>query len=233
MPNAKLTPIFLRQLQKHKNATHAKWDKAYHKSSRTHWGVRAAFSKQVVKDTAQKRSEEELLTLAKDLWATDQFDAMIAATRILCLPQVKPSKKLWQTIKQFLKDVDGWALQDNMAPAAWKCILADEKLLDELNGWTEHPNFWMRRAVLVYTLPYAKLGRNPERMLDWAGQYADDEEWFIQKAIGWWLRDLGSHNSARVIEFLNAYNTQLKYVAKHEATRKLKPEWRKKIKQIN
>ena len=31
-------------------------------------------------------------------------------------------------------------------------------------------------------------------MLGWASLYAPDPEWFIQKAIGWWLRVLALHN---------------------------------------
>ncbi len=79
----------------------------------------------------------------------------------------------------------------------------------------------MRRAALVYTLPFAKPGRDPERMLSWASLYAPDPEWFIQKAIGWWLRVLGQHNPERVVQFLNAHWTTLKGVARKEGTRKL------------
>ncbi|MCB1081356.1 MAG: DNA alkylation repair protein, partial [Chlamydiia bacterium] len=102
-----------------------------------------------------------------------------------------------------------------------KCILADESLLDELEKWTYHENFWIRRAALVYTLPYAKPGFDPERMLSWAARYATDPEWFIQKAIGWWLRVLGEHNPERVILFLEIHSDRLKSVAKKEARRKL------------
>lgn len=121
---------------------------------------------------------------------------------------------------------DGWALEDLLAHAAWKCILADEKKLDTLEQWTQHPNFWMRRAALVYTLPFAKPGRDPERMLRWASSYVSDPEWFIQKAIGWWLRVLGEHNPERVILFLSSHWENLKGVARKEATRKLSAEWK-------
>lgn len=79
----------------------------------------------------------------------------------------------------------------------------------------------MRRAALVYTLPFAKSGKNPERMLKWASLYSTDPQWFIQKAIGWWLRVLGTHNPERVIQLLKAHSSALKTVAKREATRKL------------
>jgi ATP:corrinoid adenosyltransferase len=43
---------------------------------------------------------------------------------------------------------------------------------------------------------------------------------YSKKAMGSWLRVLGSHQPGRVIQFLKAHWQQLKYVAKKNATRK-------------
>ena len=196
-------------------------DQKYHKSSRKHFGVPVPESRKLIGEWVKKLTEEELIRLAEGLWETDLFDPMICATIILSHRKIKPSPKLWKTILKFLKDVDGWALEDQLAHAAWKSILHHEQHLDEMEAWTDHPNFWMRRAALVYTLPYAKPGKDPERSLRWAAKYVADPEWFIQKAIGWWLRDLSAHNPKRVLSFVAQYEDQLKYVAKKEATRKI------------
>jgi 3-methyladenine DNA glycosylase AlkD len=224
----KLNP-FLNELQKLGTPERAIADQRYHKSSREHWGVPAPSSAALVWSLSKDLKDGELLEFAKDLWETNLFDPMVSAAKILCLPKLKPSPAVWKTLLHFLKKVDGWALEDGLAHAAWKCILADESLLDELEVWTSHPNFWMRRAALVYTLPFAKSGRNPERMLGWASRYSPESEWFIQKAIGWWLRVLGAHNPQRVSLFLQTHWGNLKGVAKKEGTRKLSAEWQKKI----
>lgn len=83
--------------------------------------------------------------------------------------------------------------------------MANQDRLDVLEEWTKHENFWMRRAALVYTLPFAKPYRNPERSLRLASLYSTDPEWFIQKAIGWWLRVLGDHNPEKVVVFLKSH----------------------------
>ncbi|MCB1068301.1 MAG: DNA alkylation repair protein [Simkania sp.] len=197
------------------------WDQSYHKSKREHWGVPAVASEQYALSLLGVFGLESALPLARALWKTDLFDPMICAARILSSSKVNPSSAIWNLIVDFLTQVDGWALEDQLAPAARKCILADESLLDELEKWTYHENFWIRRAALVYTLPYAKPNFDPERMLSWAARYATDPEWFIQKAIGWWLRVLGEHNPERVILFLETHSDTLKYVAKKEARRKL------------
>lgn len=214
-------PLLLEKIKQCGSLERAESDRRYHKSTRLHWGVPAAESKQLARTFSEGLDGEELLDLAETLWTSGHFDPMICAARILDLPKVKASPALWERVKKFLNDVDGWALEDTLAHAAWKCLLADEQRLDEVEEWTVHPNFWMRRAALVYTLPFAKKGRDPERMLKWAGSYVDDGEWFIQKAIGWWLRVLGEESPDRVVDFLKLHWSQLKGVARREATRKL------------
>lgn len=215
---------FIEQLYTLENHERAQAHAQYNKSQRVHLGLTVPEITQLVGETAKKLSPQELLELAYALWETDIFDAKIAATKITGLPKLKPSPELWNFVIFCLPDLNGWALEDQLAHTAWKCILADLTLLDTLEQWTKHQSFWIRRAALIYTLPFAKKGRDPERMLSWAAKYSSDTEWFIQKAIGWWLRDLGKHNPERVLKFLKDHAHNLKYVAKHEATRLLKKD---------
>ena len=216
-----MVPEFLKELKKFGTPERAAWDKNYHKSSRDHWGVPAPDTQKLITKAIKPLSNSERLTFAKTLWETNHFDAMMAATKVVA--KITPSDALWQALLKFLEDVDGWGLEDGLCHAFWKCILADESHLDTLEMWTKHPNFWMRRAALVYTLPYANPtktpGKSPERMLSWAASYTSDPEWFMQKAVGWWLRTLAPHNPARVLQFLADH--PLKGVALREATRKL------------
>lgn len=220
---------FLQKLQQLSNPERAIADQRYHKSSREHWGIQVPICEKLTRNLSKELEYAELIQLAKDLWDTNLFDPMMCAAKMLSLPQLKPSEVLWETILHCLKSVDGWALEDSLCHVAWKCVLADQNLLDEIEEWTKDPNFWMRRAALVYTLPFAKPGRDPEKSLTWASGYASDSEWFIQKAIGWWLRVLGKHNPERVSLFLDVHWQQLKGVARKEATRKLSPEWKERI----
>lgn len=230
--NYTLSPIgaeFLNQLAAFKNPARAVVEQKYHKSTRQHWGVSVPNIEKLAHQFGKSLDEAALIKLADELWHTNIFDAMTAALKIMALPKIKPSPELWQQVKQYLLVIDGWALEDHLARTAWKCIEADEKRLDEVEAWTKHPNFWIRRAALIFTLPYAKIGKNPERMLQWAGLYATDPEWFIQKAIGWWLRDLGKRNPERVLKFLKQHWKILKPVARKEATRKLDGIWMERL----
>ena len=82
-------------------------------------------------------------------------------------------------------------------------------------------HLWTRRASLVFTLPWTRSGRDPERMLGWARRLCGDREWFIQKAIGWWLRELGKRDPDRVRRFLAEHGAGLKGFARREAMKHL------------
>ena len=48
-----------------------------------------------------------------------------------------------------------------------------------------------------------------------------DREWFIQKAIAWWLRDLSKRDAPRVQTFLDQHGAQMKSFAWRGAGRLL------------
>ena len=81
---------------------------------------------------------------------------------------------------------------------------------------------------MVITLPLAK-PKNPsadeiaarETVLGWAASYVDDPEWFIQKSIAWWLRELSKHQPARARVFLEMHGAQMKNFARKEASKYL------------
>ena len=118
-------------------------------------------------------------------------------------------------------DLDGWAVADNLASVGGRCLVADPARLEVVEGWIESPHLWTRRAALVFTLPWTKDGRDPERMLGWAARLAPDRQWFIQKAIGWWLRELSKRDAQRVRRFLDEQGAPLMAVARREATKYL------------
>ena len=215
---------FIKAVRELADPARAERDRQYHKSARPHWGINMPQLDGVVKRHVKQHPATGLLQLAQTLWDSGTFDLMMAAGRILGRREIPASPRLWRTLDAWLDDVDGWALEDVLAPAAWKCLLHDPAVLDDMERWTTHPGVWRRRAALIYTLPYAKPGHDPERVLAWAAGYAADPEWFIQKAIGWWLRELSKHDGPRVVHFLQTHWHQLQGVAHKEASRRLDPE---------
>ena len=102
--------------------------------------------------------------------------------------------------------------------------MADPTRIDEVETWTTSAHLWTRRAALVMTLPWTKQNHpKPEeleardRVLGWAATYVEDRQWFIQKVIAWWLRELSKHDPVRTRAFLDRHGTVMKPFARREA----------------
>ena len=174
-----------------------------------------------IREVVKNLSPSECLALAVQLWREPVWDLKIVAARLLAHDSVPPTERPWRFVRARMTDLDGWAVADNLASVGSRCLLADPRRLDIAECWIGSPHLWTRRASLVFTLPWTRDGRDPERMLGWAARLAEDPQWFIQKAIGWWLRELSKHDPRRVRRFLDDHGATLKRVARHEASKYL------------
>lgn len=196
-------------------------EKAYQKSRWTHWGVPLPKMDLAIRECLTGLDEAESLRLAARLWSEPVWDLKMVAARLLARRSVPVGDRLWRFVCERMPDLDGWAVADSLATVGTRCLLADPRHLDIVETWVVSPHLWTRRAALVFTLPWTREDRDPERMLGWAARLAGDPEWFIQKAIGWWLRELSKRDPARVRRFLDEHGAALKGVARREALKYL------------
>ncbi|MFV0385252.1 DNA alkylation repair protein [Paracoccus sp. (in: a-proteobacteria)] len=204
---------------------------AYHKVTRIYLGVPVPLIAGLVAEWRAGRDIAGRVALARDLWTSDIHEARIAAAKLLTQARIRPDAGVWDSITLWQPDFDAWAIADHVMIAGQKRLIADPARLDQVEGWSEDPNMWIRRAALVGTLPWAKMN-NPkpddlarrERILGWAAGMVDDREWFIQKAIAWWLRDLSKRDAPRVRAFLTEYGPRLRPFARREAGRLIHPD---------
>jgi 3-methyladenine DNA glycosylase AlkD len=199
----------------------AEKEKSYQKSSWEHWGVALPKMDAAIRDAVADLDGPASLALAERLWREPVWDLKIVAGRLLARPRVVPDGAVWAFVTARLADLDGWAVADNLANVGSRCLLADSARLDEVERWVASPHLWTRRAALVFTLPWAKGERDPERMLGWAARLTGGREWFIHKAIGWWLRELSKRDSDRVRRFLAEHGAAMKPFARREAEKYL------------
>ncbi|MEO1000665.1 MAG: DNA alkylation repair protein [Pseudomonadota bacterium] len=202
---------------------------AYHKAPRRYLGVPVPEIDALTKEWRAGATVEDRVVLAAGLWDSDVHEARIAAARLLTQARIRPDAAVWDEICRWVPTFDAWAVADHACSAGARRLSAEPARLDRVEGWTRDPSMWVRRAALVMTLPWAK-GRHPseaeqaarERILGWAAAYVPDREWFIQKAIAWWLRTLSKHDPARVAAFLETHGGAMKPFAVREAGKYLR-----------
>ncbi len=202
----------------------------YHKVDRPYLGVANPVLDDHAKQWRQVLSLQDRLALADGLWQTNVHEARICAAKLLTQARIRPDDAgAWDLIQSWVPTFDAWAVADHACMAGQRRMKADPARLDAVELWTTSPHMWTRRAALVITLPWTK-NRNPkpaelnqrERILGWAAGYVTDHDWFIQKAVGWWLRDLSRRDPNRVRAFVDTNGAAMKSFAVREALRLIK-----------
>ncbi|PZQ99244.1 MAG: DNA alkylation repair protein [Cereibacter sphaeroides] len=201
---------------------------AYHKASRRYLGIRVPKIAELADGWRAGISVEERVVLADAFWRTDIHEARVAAAKLLAQARIRPDEAVWDLICGWVPEFDAWAIADHACDAGQRRLLAEPDRVATVAEWTAHPNMWVRRAALVMTLPWAKMNNlKPldrdirETVLGWAAGYVADRDWFIQKAIAWWLRDLSKHDADRVRVFLAEHGDGMKAFARKEAAKYL------------
>lgn len=227
-----MTPdTFLEQIKAHADPDRAKQMAAYHKVDRVHLGVANPILNDLTKSWRQELDVPTRVELADALWQTNIHEGRLAAAKLLTQARIRPDDGVWELLQSWLPDFDSWAVADHACMAMQKRLSTDPTRLDQVEDWTKSDHMWTRRAALVATLPWTKqnhpkpddLNRR-DRILSWAAGYVTEREWFIQKAIAWWLRELSKHDSARVISFLERHGDAMKPFARREAGKYLKDQ---------
>jgi len=105
-------------------------------------------------------------------------------------------KAMWPVIVQWQDQVDDWALCDSLAKIYTKILVVEpEDVYSQLKQWNTDENLWKRRQSVVSLLYYSRTKKKYpdfnqiERLIT---PLLPDKEYYVQKGLGWALREL--HN---------------------------------------
>lgn len=135
------------------------------------------------------------------------------------------SKKDWQEndnvlLEKLLLTNSWWDSVDTLAKYGVGAYLL--KFPDQTNTLIEKfsnsNSMWLQRTAIIFQLGY-KSKTDFNLLKSECLKHSQSNEFFIQKAIGWALREYGATNPAGVIEFVTT--TTFKPLSKKEALRKL------------
>ncbi len=122
---------------------------------------------------------------------------------IALLKNLISEKSWWDTVDIIASNLLGEICK--MYPS-----LIDEFIID----WINHENIWIRRSSIIFQLRYKEF-TNLYVLQKSIEDNINDENFFIQKAIGWSLREYSKTNLDWVLKFLNSHS--LKPLSKREA----------------
>jgi len=164
---------------------------------------------------------EDLKEIVRQLWAMPYREYRYTALGFLdrrkryLTPDYVPFFEELITTESWWDTVDGLA-----ANQVGGVIGRFPEIRDEHIGrWRQQENFWLRRTTLLFQLRY-KDKTDAELLYALIGENLEDKEFFIQKAIGWSLREYSKSDPTAVQQFVAS--TELSPLAHREALKWMK-----------
>jgi 3-methyladenine DNA glycosylase AlkD len=205
----------------------AEGEKAYLKSSLEFLGVTVWQIRRAVKPRVRDLSHDELVALVEDLWSVPIFDRRLAAAFALeSHPNLVEPGDL-PLLERLIRDSHTWALVDVLAGDVMaELFVRHPDALPALDAWAADDDFWVRRSALLALRGQLKNGAPLDQFARYADAMLDEKEFFIRKAIGWVLREVGKQRPDEVYAWLAPRTARVSGVTIREAVKYLEPQQR-------
>ena len=121
-------------------------------------------------------------------------------------------------IKKYVKTKQWWDTIDFLDRVIGEIGLKDSRVDDLMLEWSCDNDFWVRRVAIDHQL-CRKEKTNTELLEKILVNNFGRDEFFINKAIGWALRDYSKTNPLWVREFINKYKDKMSNLSIKEASK--------------
>jgi 3-methyladenine DNA glycosylase AlkD len=200
-------------------------EKAYLKSDLEFYGVTVPAMRKAVlavwRDSGPL-DHDEVVAVVEALWATGIHECRMAVVELLTLALPELGEGDVPLVERLLRESRTWALVDGLAATVVGGIDAMAGIGPTLERWGRDPDFWIRRSALLAHLQGLRSGDGEiGRFLRLAEGMLDEKEFFIRKAIGWCLRELGKRRPDAVVEWLAPRTDRASGVTMREAVKPL------------
>jgi 3-methyladenine DNA glycosylase AlkD len=115
-------------------------------------------------------------------------------------------KEMWPVIAGWQDQVDDWGLCDALAKIYTKILVAaPHEVYEQLKKWNTDENLWKRRQSIVSLLYYSrtkKMHPSFEQVRRLLVPLLPDKEYYVQKGVGWTLRELHTVYSNETLAWL-------------------------------
>ena len=206
------------------NAENAGPMKKYMRGKFDYLGIKTPQRRALIKDFFAAYGPppmDELEELLQRLWAMTYREYQYTAIGFLDRRKRYLTAEMIPLLEQLITTKSWWDTVDGLAANQVGHVLARfPEMRDEFIGrWRREENFWLRRTTLLFQLRY-KDETDEALLFALISENLDDKEFFIQKAIGWSLREYSKSNPEAVQQFVA--KTELSGLAHREALKWMK-----------
>ena len=166
-------------------------------------------------------SMDQLNEISRGLWSLPEREFQYAAMSLMGKFEKKYKPEFITTIEYFITTKSWWDTVDALAGHA---VGTQFKRFPDvkakyLKKWRKSDNFWLRRTTLLFQLGYKK-ETDFDLLCEIIRENLGSDEFFINKAIGWALRQYAHTNPIPVKKFVKA-TKELHPLSRREALKNI------------
>ncbi len=211
------------QFQQNANDENAKAFKAYLRNQFECFGIstplRRSIGKAYTKNKLPLYNHIEAIT--KELWQLPQREFQYFAVELIALFKKEWKADIIRLFEYMIVHKSWWDSVDHIASELtgpyFKLFPKDIKKIT--GKWNRSDNIWLQRSSLMFQKSYRK-ATDTELLSKYILRLVNSKEFFVQKAIGWSLREYSKTNPAWVVQFVKQY--PLSNFSKKEALKRIK-----------
>jgi 3-methyladenine DNA glycosylase AlkD len=192
----------------------------YMKNNFTFFGIKTEERRRIFKEIWKENKEEvsaNARAIALGLYSKPEREFQYCAIEML-IKELKGNykKEDIHLIEKLITSNSWWDSVDTIAKYILGEYLVDFPLETKnvIERFSNSDNMWLNRSIILFQLGY-KQKTNADFLFSECLKHSHSKEFFIQKAIGWALREYAKTNPEDVIEFVKS--NDLKKLSTKEA----------------
>lgn len=199
----------LEPLSDKENATQMR---AYLRDQFQFYGVRSPQRRDALKPLFSKNQLphiEDMPSVCRELWLLPEREFQMVAVDLLIKYKKALPELFLDEVEWLITTKSWWDTVDLLASHVVAAIFINypEQTALVIERWRKADNMWLRRSAILYQLKF-KQNTDVQLLFEIIKENQSDNEFFIQKAIGWALRELSKTDPATVISFIDRQNIQ-------------------------
>jgi len=215
---------FIRLLHKNSDQENAAYMKDYMRGQFEYFGIKTKPRREILKKVIAENNDEltqNIREITIALYKLPQRELHVSATEIFeselrkeytiddidIIEQIITQNSWWDTVDFIAKQILGNYL-----------VIHKTEAPRIISKFSSSKNMWLNRSAILFQLAY-KSNTDENILFQQCIIHKDSNAFFIQKAIGWALREYGKTNPESVLNFVNL--TTLKPLSYREAIRNI------------
>ncbi|MBS1647884.1 MAG: DNA alkylation repair protein [Bacteroidetes bacterium] len=189
-------------------------------------------------ETIQALSLPKQMRIWQEIWQHSSCYEALAQALFFVLENREcfDAEELFTQTKKWVSRIDNWAHSDALSDLYASLLEKNAELVyPQLKIWNQSKNLWERRQSLVSLLEYSRKRKKvlPANSLFFLiKKLLHDHEYYVQKGVGWTLREVGNVYPNETWIFLQEHYADISSIAFSAAVEKLpatKKEFLKKL----